>query len=201
MAFHAVRLPENIERGVRGGPMFNTLITTTETGHEVPTSRWAYPRQRWDVGYGLEYIDDPATAVATVRDFFYARQGRFHSFLYKDWSDNRAENVFIGDYNTFTGSFQLFKRYLSGGYEFIRPVFHPVTGSVAVLRVPGGPLSYTVSPTGFVAVTTLLQPGQSVYAVFDFDNRVRFDTDHLDLTLEMFNVGAIPSLPIIEIRE
>lgn len=201
MAFHNIRLPDNIERGASGGPSFNTLISTTESGHEVPTARWAYPRQAWNIGYGMEYIDDPTSAVSLVRDFFYAREGRLHSFRFKDWSDyNVPSGVLVGPGAGGPMTFQLFKKYDSGGFSFIRPIYTPVTGTVGVTRIPGGPLSFTVSPTGLVTISTSVQPSENVYAVFEFDNKVRFDTDELNLSLEMFNVGHIPSIPIIEVR-
>ncbi|MGL5447074.1 MAG: DUF2460 domain-containing protein, partial [Rhabdaerophilum sp.] len=40
----------------------------------------------------------------------------------------------------------------------------------------------------------------TVTAGFAFDVPVRFDTDFLEIDLSAFEAGAIPSIPLIEIR-
>ena len=35
----------------------------------------------------------------------------------------------------------------------------------------------------------------------EFDNHVRFNTDALDVNMQIFNAGSWPSFPIIELRE
>ena len=42
--------------------------------------------------------------------------------------------------------------------------------------------------------------GKSVTAGFEFDVPVRFDTDKLDVNLSGLKHGAIPNIPLIEIR-
>ncbi len=42
--------------------------------------------------------------------------------------------------------------------------------------------------------------GALVTAGFDFDVPVRFDTDRLEINLAGFGHGAIPSIPIVEVR-
>ena len=42
--------------------------------------------------------------------------------------------------------------------------------------------------------------GQSVTAGFEFDVPVRFDTDKLEINLSGFTSGAIPNIPIVEVR-
>ena len=42
--------------------------------------------------------------------------------------------------------------------------------------------------------------GQSVTAAFEFDVPVRFDTDKLEINLSGFTSGAIPNIPIVEVR-
>ncbi len=37
-------------------------------------------------------------------------------------------------------------------------------------------------------------------AGFEFDVPVRFDTDELPVTLDLERMGAIPSIPLIEVR-
>jgi len=42
--------------------------------------------------------------------------------------------------------------------------------------------------------------GAQVTAGFEFDTPVRFDTDELRVDLSAFRAGAIPSIPLVEIR-
>ena len=43
-------------------------------------------------------------------------------------------------------------------------------------------------------------PGSVVTAGFSFDVPVRFDTDKLEINVLSFRHGAIPSIPVVEIR-
>jgi uncharacterized protein (TIGR02217 family) len=42
--------------------------------------------------------------------------------------------------------------------------------------------------------------GQAVTAGFLFDVPVRFDTDYLEVDLSAFAAGAIPKIPLVEIK-
>jgi uncharacterized protein (TIGR02217 family) len=42
--------------------------------------------------------------------------------------------------------------------------------------------------------------GEAVTAGFLFDVPVRFDTDYLEVDLSAFAAGAIPKIPLVEIR-
>jgi uncharacterized protein (TIGR02217 family) len=42
--------------------------------------------------------------------------------------------------------------------------------------------------------------GETVTAGFLFDVPVRFDTDYLEVDLSAFAAGAIPKIPLVEIR-
>jgi uncharacterized protein (TIGR02217 family) len=42
--------------------------------------------------------------------------------------------------------------------------------------------------------------GATVTAGFEFDVPVRFDTDRLEISLEGFRHGSIPSIPVVEIH-
>ncbi len=62
---------------------------------------------------------------------------------------------------------------------------------------------YTVDhTTGLVTFVAGQIPaaGEAVTAGFEFDVPVRFDTDRLDVNLSGFEHGAIPNIPIVEIR-
>ena len=58
-----------------------------------------------------------------------------------------------------------------------------------------GRLTSTRTVSGSAALT-----GAAVTAGFEFDVPVRFDRDRLEVNLSGFRHGAIPAIPIVEIR-
>lgn len=203
MAFHDVRLPVDIERGAQGGPRFKTTIMILGGGFEKRNIEWSKVRGSWDIGYG---IDDKA-AYSIVRDFFYARQGKAHSFRFKDWSDfeigtpGNPVTFAIGD--GVQTVYQLQKRYTSGGINYDRDITKIVAGTVEIYvnnTLQNDPVDYSIDIlTGLITFTN---PPSTVDigAVAEFDIPVRFDTDALDITVEHFDAGNIPQIPIIEVR-
>jgi len=207
MAFHEVRFPDNISRGARGGPERRTQIVEMASGDEERNASWANSRRRYDVAYGIRRADDLAAVVA----FFEARNGRLYGFRYKDWADYKSsppsqaitptdQQIGIG-----TGSlktFQLAKLYTSGAQTWTRTIVKPVAGSVRVAlngveQMSGWSVDTT---TGIVSFT--VAPGNAVIvrAGFEFDVPVRFDSDQIDVTLDLEQLGSITSIPLLEIR-
>ena len=210
MSFHEVRLPEAVERGAQGGPMFRTTVITLSSGHEKRNRDWQRARHRWDIGYGLLDGDGAVdeTTVDTVLAFFYARQGRAFGFRFKDWTDCTADRQAIGVIDGTNASFQVFKRYASGGFAYDRPLRKPVAGTVDVW-VDGvaiteglGDGDVRIDPTtGLVTLgpTLAAQTGTEVEAACAFDVPVRFDVDHLQLTALRADLAAVPNLPVVEL--
>jgi uncharacterized protein (TIGR02217 family) len=54
--------------------------------------------------------------------------------------------------------------------------------------------------TGIVTFTSAPASGVAVTAGFEFDVPVRFDTDTLDVTLDIERLGSITSIPLLEVR-
>lgn len=207
MAFHEVRFPDKISRGARGGPMRKTQIVTLDSGAEERNGTWAASRRAYDVGYGIRRADDLAQVVA----FFEARMGQLHGFRFKDWADYKscapsqdpwAEDQRIGTGNGSNKAFQLVKVYASGAQSWSRPITKPVDGTVKV-AVNGAILhtGWTLNlATGVVTFATAPANGAVVSAGFEFDVPVRFDTDQVQVTLDIERSGSIDSIPLIEIR-
>ncbi|MFD2237823.1 DUF2460 domain-containing protein [Aureimonas populi] len=207
MAFHEVRFPDDISRGARGGPERRTQIVELASGDEERNASWANSRRRYDVAYGIRRADDLAAVVA----FFEARNGRLHGFRFKDWADFKSclpsqtpgatdQQVGIGDGTT--TQFRLAKRYTSGAQSWTRSIAKPVTGSVRVAlagveQVSGWLVDTT---TGFVTFGSAPGAGIAITAGFAFDVPVRFDTDALDVTLDLERLGSITSIPLVELR-
>jgi len=207
MAFHEVRFPDNISRGARGGPGRRTQIVELASGDEERNARWANSRRRYDVAYGIRRADDLAAVVA----FFEARNGRLHGFRFKDWGDHKSclpsgtpspTDQAIGTGDGATTAFQLVKRYASGSQLWVRTITKPVAGTVGIAldgaeQLGGWSVDMT---TGVVTFDSAPAEGVAVTAGFAFDVPVRFDTDALDVTLDLERLGSITSIPLLELR-
>jgi uncharacterized protein (TIGR02217 family) len=205
--FHEIRFPDDISRGARGGPERRTTIVELASGAEERNASWANSRRRYDVSYGIRRADDLAKVVA----FFEARNGRLHGFRFKDWLDYRsclpsqipaATDQQIGTGDGTTKSFQLVKRYASGAQSWARLITKPVAGSVTLaLNGATQASGWSVDPaTGLVSFAAVPGTGIAITAGFEFDVPVRFDSDALDVTLDVERLGSIASIPLLEIR-
>lgn len=205
---HDVRLPEDIEKGAQGGAMrFFTNVNQVDSGQERRDVRWSLALGRWDVGYGIR---GPAQYDPLIA-FFASRRGRAFAFRFKDWLDYRlstpAQPLTIRFPSQ--GSAQgISKPYVHDGdlaNAYYRRITHPVLDSLRFNRTDTGA---AVSPTAFEwdeeeFRLNLVAPGiQSIEVNVsgDFDVPVRFDTDHLEATYELFNAASHPDIPIVEVR-
>lgn len=211
MSFHEIRFPSQISRGATGGPERRTDVVVMGSGFEERNARWAHSRRSYNAGYGVRSLDDLNAVIA----FFEERRGRLYGFRWKDHADWKScppestptaldQNIGTGDGTT--ASFTLRKRYGSFHAPYDRPIGKPVAGTVLVAvasapRVHG--VDFDIDTTsGHVTFRTghLPPPGAAITAGFAFDVPVRFDTDRLEVNLSGFRHGAIPAIPIVEIR-
>jgi uncharacterized protein (TIGR02217 family) len=211
MAFHEVLFPTSISRGTHGGPERRTDVVVLGSGHEERNSRWANSRRSYNAGYGVKSLDDLHAVIA----FFEERRGRLYGFRWRDHADWKscppeqtptALDQLIGTGDGSTSPFQLKKSYGALHAPWSRDIKKPVEGSVLV-AVNGAAqtlgVAFTADPgTGRVQFLAGHIPvlGAQVTAGFAFDVPVRFDTDRLEVSLQGFRHGAIPSIPIVEIR-
>ena len=196
--FHEVRFPDNIAYGATGGPEFATTVVVTGSGHEQRNVSWAEARGRWDVGSGLKNQAQLDELIA----FFRARRGKAYGFRFKDWTDYRAAAQLLGPGDGAQSQFQLVKRYPSGNAVEVRTISKPVTGSVRVYLGSVEQLSgwSVATAAGLVTFTTAPSAGVEVTADFEFDVPVRFDTDHMAVTIETFRLHRWQQIPIVELR-
>ncbi len=213
MAFHDVRLSEDIERGATGGPQFSTTVKGLSSGFEKRNINWEDVRGAWDIGYGLMHKDPDITDnnYTAVLNFFYVRQGRAHSFRFKDWSDfeigdfsDNTSREFIGTGDNLDTIFQIIKRYTSGGINYDRTIAKIVDGTFK-LFVNGAlqtiTADYTIDLlTGIVTFAVAPPAGQLVEVIAEFDVPVRFDVDRFGITLQQVQAGSVPDLPLVEVR-
>lgn len=209
MEFHEVRFPANLSFGSVGGPERRTEIVTLANGFEERNSPWAHARRRYDAGVGLRSLDDVEALIA----FFEARRGQLAGFRWKDWSDFKScaasgtvghEDQVIAFGDGAAMVFALTKTYRSGAQTYVRPIVKPVIGTVRV-AVAGDPkvesLEFTVNgATGLINFTVPPAIGVQVTAGFEFDVPVRFDTDRIQTSVQSFQAGEVPNVPVVEVR-
>lgn len=209
-AFHEVLFPLDIALKSAGGPERKTEIVTLGSGREERNARWAHARRRYDAGYGVRSLD----ALSSVVAFFEERRGRLYGFRWRDRLDHSSAATGapgpldqpIGTGNGATTDFALTKTYGAAYAPYQRPIAKPVAGSVRVAvsgieQIEGA--AFVCDPTtGIVSFLTGHVPGDgaAITAGFLFDVPVRFDTDYLEVDLTAFAAGAIPKIPLIEIR-
>lgn len=208
--FHEVLFPTGISLGSVGGPERRTEIVVLGSGAEERNSRWADSRRKYNAGYGVRTLDELETVIA----FFEERRGRLYGFRWRDPADNKScapskeispldQNIGIGDGQTI--EYRLSKTYGSAYAPWRRIIAKPVgpTVRIAVGGIEVGPDAIAIDDTsGTVRFKASHIPpeGAIVSAGFLFDVPVRFDTDSLEINVSGFRHGAIPDIPLVEIR-
>jgi uncharacterized protein (TIGR02217 family) len=210
-AFHEILFPLDIALKSAGGPQRRTDVVVLGSGAEERNARWAHSRRRYDAGYSVKTYDSLSQVIA----FFEERRGRLYGFRWRDRLDNSsaapdaavsASDQAIGTGNGAAATFELSKTYGSVYSPYQRPIAKPVTGSVRVAvggtEVAVGTAFTVDSTTGVVTFLSGHIPasGAAVTAGFLFDVPVRFDTDYLEVDLSAFAAGAIPKIPLVEIK-
>ena len=210
-AFHDILFPLDIALKSAGGPQRRTDVVALGSGAEERNARWAHSRRRYDAGYGVKTFE----ALSEVIAFFEERRGRLYGFRWRDRLDHSSaapdasvaptdQAIGIGD--GVTATFALAKTYGSLYSPYQRPIAKPVAGSVRAAvagteAVEGTAFSVDAT-TGVVTFLAGHIPavGAAVTAGFLFDVPVRFDTDYLEADLSAFAAGAIPKIPLVEIK-
>lgn len=209
MNFHEVQFPANLSFGALGGPQRRVDVVTLANGYEERNTPWAHSRRVYDAGLGLRSLDDVEAVIA----FYEARYGQMYGFRWKDWSDYKSslpsaeidradQQIALGD--GVTTQFQLIKTYRSGGHTYARPIAKPVAGSV-ILAVEQDDkqetVDYTIdNATGMITFFDAPDPDTRVFAGYEFDVPVRFDSDSLLTNIASFHAGQVPDIPVREVR-
>ncbi len=209
MAFHEVRFPASLSFGALGGPQRRTDVVTLANGFEERNTPWAHSRRVYDAGLGMRSIDDLQRLIG----FFEARMGQMYGFRWKDWADYKsgaaaAEVAFddqsIGYGDGVTSEFQIVKVYRSGEQSYARPIRKPVPGTVRVgveQDEQREGVEYEVDVTrGTIRFAHPPDPQMEIFAGFEFDVPVRFDTDRILASVASFQAGQVPNVPVIEVR-
>ena len=197
-AFHEVRFPEDISFGSTGGPGYSTDVVTMKNGSEQRNINFTQPKCKYNVALGVK----TAKQMAAVIEFFHARKGRAFGFRYKDWTDYRAKGQLIDTGDGAKNKMQLIKTYESGGFTTIRRIRKPVADTVQVyfddVEAPHG---WTVdTKSGVITFDTPPKKGVRVSCDFEFDVPVRFDTDQMDVNINVADYFDWNTIPLVELR-
>lgn len=200
MIIDNVRLPIDVERGAKGGPVFNTTLNMADGGSVTVNQNWEYPLYRGNIGYGIQSKQNLEEVIA----FFWARRGRYRGFLFRDWSDYEFNST-LGTGDGANTDFQVVRVYADDVSPFTRPLKYPIesTMSVYVNGVLSPDTRWSILSTGVVRFAGLYTPtaGQVVTATGEFNIACRFTQDDLEAQMEIWNAGSIPSIGIMEVRE
>jgi uncharacterized protein (TIGR02217 family) len=117
------------------------------------------------------------------------------------WTDYKATGQLLGTGDDAKTQFQLLKNYPSGSVVEVRTIPTPVAGAVKVYLDGVAQLSgWSVdTTTGLVTFSTAPALGVEVTVDFEFDVPVRFDTDHMAVTIESYKLHAWQQIPIVEL--
>ena len=206
MAFiETPRFPDDISYGSTGGPTWNTDVITVKSGFETRNQNWSQARHKYDAAFGIR--TEPQ--LSELINFFQSMAGKTHEFRYKDWGDYlscdlkstpSSTDQFIGTGDSVETEYQLVKNYTTGIQTTVREIKKPISGTVLIntgTDLTEG-VDFTVDYTTGI-VTFNSAPSTDIYAGYQFDVPVRFDTDELNINFEAYAVGSV-NVPIIEVR-
>lgn len=209
-SFHDVLFPIAVSFGATGGPERRNEIVLMTSGRERRNLRTAHSRRTYDAGTGVRSLDD----VYDILAFFEARRGSLHAFRFRDPFDNASArpgmeptptDQAIGVADGARTRFALSKTYGAGADAYHRPIRKPMSGTlrVAVAGVErSSPADFTFDDgSGEIVFATPPANGAAVSAGYRFDVPVRFDAEHLPVSLASFRAGQVPSIPLVEVLE
>jgi uncharacterized protein (TIGR02217 family) len=200
------RFPDIIARGAIGAHgHFSTTIVEHQGGHETVNLDWPIAKGRWNVARAIERENKHALA----RRHFLKARGRFHRFLFKDWTDFAATRtgddrgrVIAGPTG---GTLQVCKVYGADepDFEYVRPIYRLRTG----LQVwVSGALQGSVTVDNDTGLITAAWDPEDVELAFQFDVLCRYEVDGADPRLvHRRPTGEVlldwQNIDIVEIRE
>jgi len=164
-------------------------VVSVDSGAEQRNSAWQDARCVWDVSHGVKNDVQLAELIA----FFRVMKGRANAFRFKDWQDYQAgaNGIFVMITSV---TFQMVKRYTSGGQNYDREIYKPVSGTIAVT---GGVTPSVNHLTGVVTVAS----GTPTSWTGEFDVPARFDTDQMKTSAIAYAAHSWGNIPIIETRD
>jgi uncharacterized protein (TIGR02217 family) len=178
-------------------------VTESASGHEHRNIQWAQARRHYDAAPGVRSEAD----VAKLLRFFEARQGRAFAFRYRDPLDDSsaifgepitAQDQMLGVGDGVRVQFALLKHYGKASRRITRPVANTVLIAIDGVNKTTG---WTLSEFGMVIFSSPPAAGANITAGYRFDVPVRFEEDHLDISLASYRAGELRNVLLVEVRE
>jgi uncharacterized protein (TIGR02217 family) len=202
--------PEDIASGAVGmHGHFGVTIVEHQSGHETPNLDSTIARGRWNVARAIERTGQHEKA----RSHLYKARGRFHKFLFKDWTDCTCTRA-GDDRGRLTGAgvtWQMGKVYGADepAFEYVRPLHRikPLSESIWVsgaLQTRGS--AYTIdNATGVVTSASSWVAG-TIEMACEFYVLCRYDANGADPRLVHRRLGGElwidwQNIDIVEVRE
>lgn len=197
-------VPERYAAGSRGGPGFQTLVTSVQSGFVDSYIFQENALRQYNVswqgasspeGLSIESLEGLAA-------FFECRLGRARPFLFEDTKDYALEGQLLGTGDDVQVDFQITKTYPLSGV--VRTITKPKPGTVSV-SVDAIALiewvDYTVDYTTGV-ITFSVAPGMDldVTCTSEFYVPARFDKDEFEGKVSSL-LASWQNVPIVEVRE
>jgi len=167
---------------------------------------WAKCRAKYDIAYSVLNSEDPVGSYKAVLALFYAHNGRFRPFRFKDWGDYQADNTNFGTGDGSDTTFQLSKLYdpsqvllgTPGSLTYRREIYLPAT--TPIIKVNGVvTTALTIDAAGLVTFTSAPTSGHALTWTGEFDIPVRFDTDYLPVIMNVNSIAQISSIALREV--
>lgn len=193
MTFINTRLSSRVERGFKGGPQWNTLITAMASDAEARNAEWSSPHMRFEADYA---ILDPQQQNE-IRDAFMSLRGRRDSMRFKDWNDFQCTNQPLGTGDGTATPRQLRRYYTFGSATLARDILLPIASTV-VVKANGVAITVTANDqTGLITPASAWPGGQVITVSCEFDVRVRFGQDYYPFTLPDQRIATV-SIDLVE---
>lgn len=212
-------IPRSISQGSNFVVTTAVDIIRNPAGYDVRRQNRDETLRKADLAYNIrriEDVDEQERGLYEILKHFEVCEGPLHTFPMLDRLDFKScapfetpakDDVVLGDGDGGTNEFQLRKGYTIGLNTKYRTILLPVEDTVliavdGILKVED--TDYTVNyETGIITFLPghIPSTGAEVTAGFMFYVKVRFDTNDLTASYEGFRVGAVQSIPVIEVRQ
>lgn len=222
------RFPLDIAWGAVGGPEWFTVVATTSSGFEQRNVNWENARGRWNVAHELKTHAQLDALIAFFRACRGKAVGfRFRDWTdySTDMPNTVGSNAQLADpdglppdgtmtpvqFGTASGvltEYQLYKPYqlAVSGEIYLRPIRKPIDGALRVyvndvLQVEGGGDDFTVDyTTGIISFNSPLVSSDAMTWDGLYDIPVRFDEDHMPISMSFFEASDWQGIEILELR-
>ena len=196
MSFLEIRFPESISFESSTILEFNTSIIISKNGNEQRNVNWQYNKMKYNIINGIK----TTTELDEIIKLFRNAKGQAYGFRFKDWSDYKAtkQQIAIGD--NINTKFQLIKTYIISNNIYTRIITKPVISTVKLyiddVEINDFNIDFT---TGEIVLSSPPQENSIIYADFEFDVPVRFNSDILEITMQSIKTGFVKDIMLIEV--